>query len=37
MIKQRLQNLRLATTLNKTLIKHIKNNQKSKGKSIPAY
>jgi hypothetical protein len=35
--KQRSWNLRLVITLNKTLMKHIQNNQKSIGKSIPAY
>jgi hypothetical protein len=34
--KKHLYNLRLVITLNKTLIKHIQNNNKSIGKSIPA-
>jgi hypothetical protein len=37
LLKQRLSNLRLVITLNKTLMKHIQKDQKSKRKSIPAY
>jgi hypothetical protein len=36
-VKQRLSNLIVVITLNKTLMKQIQNNQKSVGKSIPDY